>query len=52
MHLEVSTNEDKRLSKEDLTMHNVASSEGSEQRRTTSHKKYEFLKLCYIITLF
>jgi hypothetical protein len=43
MHPEVSTNEDRKSSKEDLQMHRLVSLEGSERRRTTSNKKYNFL---------
>ena len=40
IHLEVSTNADKKTTKKDLHIHRVVSSEESEKRRTTSYKKY------------
>jgi hypothetical protein len=42
MHPEASSNEDKKSAKADLQTHRVASSQDNGQRRTTSHKKYDF----------
>jgi hypothetical protein len=42
MHPEASSNEDKNSSKARFTEHKVTSSQDNGQRRTTSHKKYDF----------
>ena len=52
IHTEVSTNEDRKPSKEDLQMHKVTLSEVNEDRRTTPHKKYKFWISIMIVLLF
>jgi hypothetical protein len=42
MHPEASSNEDNKFSKAFLQTHGVTSSQDNGQRRTTSHKKYDF----------
>jgi hypothetical protein len=42
MHPEISKGEEKKSTDADLIKHKATLSEGSGQRQTTSHKKYDF----------